>query len=648
MKIQTLTYLSFLYFLLLLQSCSKSKIDDSNSENAVPDQTGTSAAINTSTGLDIHQLNATGVFHIISNNSQYLDLTTHSGAQDNNPKLTTLADVAYQKWDIKNLGNGYFTIANYGSKKILESSDNQVKQNDFNNHDKQLWQLIVIKDKYYKIINKANGLALTDSEDGKIKLTSFSSSKFQYWGFNKLVNQVKLSITNLIQSNMVIQSGKPFKILGKADVDATVNVKASWNSELFTTQADASGNWVITLPPAQVTNIPQTLTCSIPEGKTIEFDNLLIGEVWLCAGQSNMAMPMTKISDAFGGFHGVYNYQSEIASANYPNIRMLTIPNTTSSTPKDSLKSAGSWVVCNPTHANSTNFSAVAYYFARKLHQTLPSNVPVGVIVAAVPATAIEQWSSAETIAENPITQNYYTASYNSNLYNGMIHPLKNVAIKGILWYQGESNLTNEPVSNYTVLHRNMIKGWRSLFNQGTLPFYFVQLPAIGTLFADISLYKNALFREAQSQVRNIENTGMACVMDTNEPYNIHNIFKQPVGERLALLALDNDYQLPVKSVGPQFVSYTQNGNTISINFRNAEGLTAHGKTSPQHFFVASASDKKFVAATNFTVTGNSIQLAVPNGMSVDAIRYAFTDISVTYITNDAGLPMEPFRTDNW
>ncbi len=461
--------------------------------------------------------------------------------------------------------------------------------------------------------------------------------------------EIEFSVSNLIQNNMVIQSKKPFKVWGKTVPNAIIRIKASWNNDTFTTTADVSGKWLTVIPAAEVNNNPQTLACSVEGGQTIQFNNILIGEVWLCSGQSNMAMPMTKISDVFGGFHGVQNYETEIATANYPNIRMLTIPITTSATPNDSLRSAGIWSICSPTTAKNTNFSAVAYYFARKLHTTLPENTPIGVVVAAVAATSIEQWSSKESIEEDPITKNYYTGSFVSNLYNGMIYPLKNLSIKGFLWYQGESNLNNEPVSNYTLLHRNMIKGWRTLFNQGALPFYYVQLPAIGTLFADISLYKNALFREAQANVRTLEKTGMACIIDTNEPYNIHNIYKKPVGERLALLALENDYQLPVKSVGPQFVSFSQNENTVTLTFNHAEGLSSNGKSSPQHFFVASATDKIFKAANNVRIVNNNILFDVPtNGMIVEAIRYAFTDISVTYITNGAGLPMEPFRTDNW
>lgn len=655
MKKQSLTYLPFLFFLLLtatLQSCSKSKIAPSDIGNTDSDTTGTSVAINSSTGFNLPELKEEDIFQVISNSNKYLDLVNHSDTPNNSPLLAALSNISYQKWNIKHVGNGYFTIANQGSKKFLEASDkdnSQLQQGDFNNSDTQLWQVMALKDKYYKIINKASGLALTDSEDGKLKLTPFLSSNLQFWGFNKITKANDFSVVNLIQDNMVIQSGKPFKLWGKATINSTVSIKASWDSKLYSANTDVSGNWAISLPPAEVNNTAQTLTFSVDGTQSAMFNNLLIGEVWLCAGQSNMAMPMTKISDAFGGFHGVFNYEAEIAAANYPNIRMLTIPPSSSATPKENLNQAGNWSICNPTNAKNSNFSAVAYYFARKLQNTLPGNVPIGVVVTAVSATAIEQWSSAETIAKDPITKNYYTATHASNLYNAMINPLKNLSIKGILWYQGESNYSNSPASNYSLLHRNMIKDWRTLFNQGTLPFYFVQLPPFGTLFADASLFSNSLFREAQANVRTVEKTGMACVMDTNEPYNIHNIYKQPVGERLALLALENDYNLPIKSVGPQFISYIQNGNTVSISFKNADGLTTNGKTSPPHFYVASATDKKFIAANNISVVGNTIQFDVPiSGMSVDAIRYAFTDISVTYINNEAGLPMEPFRTDNW
>jgi sialate O-acetylesterase len=239
-----------------------------------------------------------------------------------------------------------------------------------------------------------------------------------------------------------------------------------------------------------------------------------------------------------------------------------------------------------------------------------------------------------------------------------MINPLSNLGITGFIWYQGENNRYNNPPSDYTKLNSALIQGWRNVFNQGTLPFYLVQMPPFAVdyfsttpLGGNLVLDDYAKFREAQANVLSVTNTGMAVTMDVGEPANQHPRNKKPVGERLALLALKNIYGQNVQCYGPKYSSFTVSGNRATISFAagTAEGLnTINNATLNQYFFVAGA-DHVFSQASA-TISGNSIVVTAPAGFTlpIQAIRYAFTNAPVTNLQNSAGLPMEPFRTDNW
>ncbi|RYE17394.1 MAG: hypothetical protein EOP51_23970 [Sphingobacteriales bacterium] len=635
----------------LLQSCKKNEANPTPaSVNPTITDTG---AISKSTGLRLNGVGDFGIFQVLNDAGNTTGIPGFTNNNNDTVAIDGYEGTAYQKWRITDSGEGNYTIMNVGSGKYIEAGSNgQLIQNQATGQPAQLWVLTKLTDKAYKAISKSTGLSVTSVGNG-VKLAAYNNLPTQMWGYNQVEDRAVATnflVNGLLQSNMVVQRGKPFPVWGKTNAGATVSVKAGWNATLFTTKADAGGNWKLFIPAAEANSTEQTLTCSTNGPKPVKFTGVLIGDVWLCSGQSNMTMPMNRQDNNFGGFHGVADYENEIAAANYPLIRMMPVRIASNKTPMEELTNPGTWVVCTPANAAKNNFSATAYYFARRVHISSPGNVPVGVIVSGVGATYIEQWSSAETIAKDPITQSFYAGKHNSSqLYNAMIYPLKNLPIKGFIWYQGEQNASDIPASNYTLLNRNMIHDWRTLFNQGTLPFYFVQIPPLGTLFADEARFGNALFREAQANVRTVEKTGMACVMDTDEPFNIHNIYKQPVGDRLGLLALQNDYGRAVNAVGPQYVSYSQNGNTVTVILKNGEGLIDKDIKKPVWFFVASATDKKFLRATNVVVSDNKVQFTVPvNGMKVDAIRYAFIEIAVTHITNSLGLPMEPFRTDNW
>ena len=356
----------------------------------------------------------------------------------------------------------------------------------------------------------------------------------------------------------------------------------------------------------------------------------------------------------FSPFEGVVNYQDEITAANYPAIRTLTVQADPEADPSDSLNNVAAWTVCSPQAVG--DISGVAYYFAKKLYTGI--NVPIGIIVSAVDGTSCEAWINIAGFTANPGISKYSGINSATMYYNGMINPFINLSIKGFTWYQGENNKTDNPVSDYTNLNIALIGAWRNVFNQGSLPFYFVQMTPFDEDYndtyppgGDLSSDSYAKFREAQANVLVELNTGMAVTMDVGVVDNQHPPDKKPVGERLALLALKNTYGQNVQCYGPQYLSYIVSGNTATISYKTgtAEGLNTINNLPMQQFFYVAGSDQNFVQASA-VINGDQVVLTAPSGMTLPivAIRYAFTVAPVTNLQNNADLPMEPFRTDDW
>ncbi|RYE19224.1 MAG: sialate O-acetylesterase [Sphingobacteriales bacterium] len=354
------------------------------------------------------------------------------------------------------------------------------------------------------------------------------------------------TIANIFQSNMVIQRDKPFAIWGKAAPAQKVAVKVSWDTQMYTSTTDAQGKWKVIIPPAAANSKAQTIKVTPDGRKSVSLTNVLIGDVWICSGQSNMVMPVGVDPDV-AAFKGVADYANEINAANYPQIRAATVVQSMDAQPQDMLKAAAEWKVCSP--ATVGRFSAVSYFFARKLQTEL--NVPMGIIIAAVSGTNCQLWTNAGVFDNDAVLAKEYGAKH-SHLYNGMINPLNQLAIKGFTWYQGESNWGDSP-NSYAKLNAALIAGWRAQFNQGILPFYIVQVaPFDKNKDGYEAAYDYALFREGQAKVLNLApGTGMAVTMDVGEALNLHPLNKKPIGERLALLALKNDYGKPVEASIP-------------------------------------------------------------------------------------------------
>lgn len=448
----------------------------------------------------------------------------------------------------------------------------------------------------------------------------------------------EITVAGIFQSNMIMQRDKPNKVWGTAAPGLTIAVKASWNKRAFEAKADQDGKWMVVLPATKANTSPQTLAVSADGRPAVLFDNILIGDVWVCSGQSNMVMWMTY---ANGFLQGVINYQQEIAKASHPDLRYFEVAQSFRGLPTDTIRAGKKWSVCTPQVAD--RYSALAYYFGANLDSTL--HIPIGIVVSAVGATACEAWTSAESLRADSVLFKYYKGRNSATqLYNGMIYPLRNLSVKGFLWDQGESNQYDLPAGNYTLLNEAMIRQWRQLFSQGNLPFYFVQM--IPTKFPTGNDFFYALFREAQANVRGLPSARMAVTMDISELGNIHYRNKKIVADRLAELALHYDYGLPVAADGPSYSSFRQAGNKLVIRFNNAKGLKTAGSLA-QVFTVAGV-DKVFYEA-HAEISGEKIILTVPETVKeVKAVRYAFTNTATSRLYNAGGMPAEPFRTDNW
>ena len=458
----------------------------------------------------------------------------------------------------------------------------------------------------------------------------------------------------LIGDNMVLQRDLANTLWGWAD--AGEDIKVEFNGQTKTAKADNTGKWSLKLDPMTHGGPFEMKTTGKNE---IKLGNILIGDVWVASGQSNMQWSVRISKDG----------EKEIANAKYPNIRLITVPLASSSTPKDDFN--GKWVECSPETIG--DFSAVAYYFGRKIHQE--RNIPIGLLHSSWGGSSCETWINPEVVAEFKCYEEIMKRKANAEvqkpeggdnqqagyLYNAMIVPIKNYGIKGAIWYQGETNAGR--AYQYRTLFPLMIQNWREEWGQGDFPFYFVQLANFMAVKDQPSESAWAELREAQSMTaQSVRNTGQAVIIDTGEADDIHPGNKQDVGLRLALLALARDYReprgmggggaRPAPSEGPQFQSMKIEGNKAIISFgiMSSFGLKTNDGGTPKGFAIAGA-DRKFYWADAKIVGERSdsrIELTCPEVPNPVAVRYAWADNPVTNLYNGADLPAAPFRTDMW
>jgi sialate O-acetylesterase len=490
-----------------------------------------------------------------------------------------------------------------------------------------------------------------------------------------------VSLPAIIGDHMVLQQDAPAPIWGWAAPDEKVTVKIGDQEAQAT--ADGDGKWLVKLGPVKAGG---PLEMSVAGKNKLTIKDVLVGEVWLCSGQSNMGMRVG----------GVKDVAKELAAANHPQIRMFTVGQGAVDSPKESVQ--GSWVVCDPKTVS--NFSATAYFFGRDLHEAI--KVPVGLINSSWGGTRIEPWISPAGLEAEPLTHELFEkfkalpepteqemkeynaalAKYNAaaaeakkqgvkpparpalkspkqpnqpnygRLFNAMISPLIPYAIRGAVWYQGESN-GGEGI-RYRSLMPDLITDWRNHWKQaGTshdFPFLIVQLPGNGPV-SPIGVAEHTgwtLIREAEMKTADkLPNVGAAVTIDTSPDGNLHPPEKQPVGHRLALIAENRFYGMKdVVSSGPVFDSAKVDGDKLHLTFKETHG-GLEAKDGALIGFCVAGADHKFYAA-DATIEGDSVILHSAQVSKPVAARYAWAQHPKCNLFNKAGLPAGPFRTDDW
>lgn len=439
----------------------------------------------------------------------------------------------------------------------------------------------------------------------------------------------KIWLPSIISDNMVLQQESSASIWGwTGRSNETITVIGSWNNIEVKIQA-YQGSWLVNLPTPTAGG-PYTITIKGHEEITIQ--NVLIGEVWICSGQSNMEWIAKR---------GLINSEEEIQNANYSNIRFFTIPRVKSLNPQDN--NPGNWTSC--TSETMPNFSSVAYFFGRKLHKDL--SVPIGLVSTSWGGTPIETWIPKEVLEKNnellKSTNNSYRPDDIGAAYNAMIHPITKYTIAGAIWYQGESNRFN-PNSYYNSFPL-LISSWRKKWNI-EFPFYFVQIAPFN--YKSPKEIASAIIRDAQLQTMlRVNKTGMVVTNDIGNINNIHPTNKQDVGKRLALWALAKTYDIKdIVFSGPVYKSMEIKKKKIIINFNYAQnGLIKKGKTTTEFFITGE--DQIFYEA-KAKIVNNTVEVSSSKVKKPIAVRFAFSDTSLPNLFNKAGLPASAFRTDNW
>lgn len=422
----------------------------------------------------------------------------------------------------------------------------------------------------------------------------------------------------LFCENLVLQQGTAVPVWGTADPGEKVSVRCQ--GQEVSVVADKDGQWLVRLQDLKPGG-PYELT--ITGKNSIRLENVLVGEVWLCSGQSNMEWSVKASADA----------DKNIAASANDRIRLFTVPRTKAETPQTHLK--GNWSVCGP--ATVAGFSAVGYYFGRDLQKAL--NVPVGLIHSSWGGTAAELWTSRRVLDSNP---NF--PKNGGQLYNGMIAPLIPYAIKGVIWYQGESNAGR--AWQYRSLFPAMIQNWRDDWKQGDFPFLYVQLAPFMKIVNEPSESAWAELREAQLLTLKQPNTAMAVITDLGDEKDIHPRRKEPVGQRLALAALGRVYGRKIVYSGPIYESMKVEGNQAILRFQHTgSGLIVKGDRLTG--FTIAGEDRKFVNA-DAVIVEDRVVVSSPSVSRPVAVRFGWANYPLVNLYNKEGLPASPFRTDDF
>jgi sialate O-acetylesterase len=457
-------------------------------------------------------------------------------------------------------------------------------------------------------------------------------------------------LPNVFGSHMVLQRDQDLPVWGWDEAGTEVTVRLGDSS--VSTKAGKDGRWSVTLPQ-QSAGGPVAMTVS--GSSTVELSDILIGEVWVCSGQSNMEWSVTRAT----------NGKEEIAAAKFPKIRLFHVPRLAAGLPQDDVSAA--WKACSPE--NVPNFSAVGYFFGRHLHNEL--DVPIGLINTSWGGTRIEPWTPPEGFAQvdavtgigdtilqrrkdvaaaeaaakaagKPVPKNpLANRGQPTGLYNGMVHGLAPFGIRGAIWYQGEANRLDGAL--YEQKMHALIKGWRKVWGQGDFPFLYVQLAPYIYREPDPEMLPRIW--EAQAAVLKLKNTGMAVTTDIATIKNIHPPNKQDVGKRLALWALSKTYgQSKLVYSGPLYRSQKIDRNGIWLEFDHAAGGLKSRDGKPLSWFTIAGEDGEFFPA-KAAIHGDKVHVTSDKVAKPKSVRFGWNQSAEPNLVNNDNLPASPFRT---
>lgn len=445
-----------------------------------------------------------------------------------------------------------------------------------------------------------------------------------------------LRLHALFSDHMVLQRDASVPIWGWAEPGETVTVSPAWG-DAVEVDASESGRWSVSVRTPDAGG-PSTMNVATSD-TTITIQDIVFGEVWVGSGQSNMEMPLSgwPPNDPIDGS------ETAIATANFPMIRMFTVERTVSLTPKDDVN--GKWIVASPESA--AGFSATAYFFAKALYAGL--DVPIGIIHTSWGGTPAEAWVPPADLASvtgfETVNELFTTAEADtvlspnspSTLFNGMIAPILPYAIKGVIWYQGESNVGRG--KQYETLFPTLIRSWRSQWGLGDFPFYFVQIAPFK--YGESEPSPAAELREAQRLTLSLPNTGMVVTTDIGNPTNIHPANKKDVGERLALWALSRTYGQELVYSGPLADRAEFSGRQVTIHFLHmGSGLVAKG--GPLTDFELAGADGVFHPA-RAVITGETVVVGSSKVTQPVTIRFGWREAAQSNLFNKEGLPASSF-----
>jgi sialate O-acetylesterase len=491
--------------------------------------------------------------------------------------------------------------------------------------------------------------------------------------------RAELKVAAIFGDNMVLQQQMNVPVWGWAAPDSKVTVHFAGQNK--TVRVGADGKWLVKLDKLKASSEPRDLVVtvfwglddvkspsnSVGSGWKVAFTNILVGEVWLASGQSNMEKPLHNQP----GQKDVFNAEQELAAADYPNIRIFKVEKKLAATSQSDLIKFDGWRECSSNALDSISFSAAAYFFGREVHTNL--NVPVGLVESSWGGTRIEPWTPpagfeqvasqkkyADTMlvaTDVPDSIKKFSPTKPTAIYNAMIAPIAGFALRGAIWYQGESNLMGTNQDNdyleYADKMSALVGGWRQIWGEGEFPFYFVQIAPF-KYYSSKTRRANARdmlpeFWTLQSKAaRSIKKTGMVVTTDlVNNVDDIHPRDKAAVGHRLALLALDETYGKEVASESPVFDEMKISGDKIVLEFEHAHGGLKSRDGQPLNWFTIAGADGKFVPAEAKIVGKNKIEVSAAEVKEPKTVRFAWDETAQPNLCNGAGLPAEPFRTDS-